>query len=181
MQYIITKEQIEAQVQHLRRYHIDNSTSGQLAFDAAISMLQSLPVLDGEPVAIPPFSSKRNAAIALYKAPFKFEHGYIFDAEYLMVADDDDVGSHVAARVRGWGHIGYMPDAAQLQDEVGKYIAELLTKHWNSNPSMPPITADDVTDEVVATALKLNNLGDSPYGPKYAIVAAVNAYLGAKI
>jgi hypothetical protein len=48
----ISKEQIEAQIQHLRRYHIDNSASGLAALDAQIAMLQGL--LDrpeGEPVA----------------------------------------------------------------------------------------------------------------------------------
>jgi hypothetical protein len=38
----ISKEQIEAQIQHLRRYHIDNSASGLAAFDIQIAMLQGL-------------------------------------------------------------------------------------------------------------------------------------------
>ena len=71
----------------------------------------------------------RAAALALYKAPFRFQHGYIFDAAGLMVADDGDMGDSVA-RVRGWGRIGYIQDAKKLQDEVGAIIAEALTEFW---------------------------------------------------
>jgi hypothetical protein len=84
----------------------------------------------------PPFGSKRAAALALYKPPFMFVHGYIFDADSRMVADQDGfqggVETHIAARVRGWGRIGYMPDAEALQDEVGAVIAEALTEFWTA-------------------------------------------------
>ncbi|MBT2299203.1 hypothetical protein J7E70_01875 [Variovorax paradoxus] len=87
----------------------------------------------------PPFGSKRAAALALYKAPFHFIHGYIYDANHKMVADQDGfegaVHEHVAARVRGWGRIGYMPDAAALQDEVGAVLADALTAFWSAQPS----------------------------------------------
>lgn len=73
--------------------------------------------------------SLRARAIALYKAPFKFSMGYIWDATDKMVADEIKDG--VILRIRGWGRIQDMPDAANLQDEVGKLIAELLTEHWN--------------------------------------------------
>lgn len=73
--------------------------------------------------------SLRDRAIALYKAPFKFSMGYIWDANNKMVADEIKDG--VILRIRGWGRIQDMPDAANLQDEVGKLIAELLTEHWN--------------------------------------------------
>ena len=89
------------------------------------------------PEPTPPFGSKRAAALALYKPPFKFSMGYIYDGGSRMVADQDGFGEDskvfesVAARVRGWGRIGYMPDAEQLQDEVGAVIAEALTEFWN--------------------------------------------------
>jgi hypothetical protein len=141
MHYTISKAQIEQLLKTDR------------LFKAETDMLQGL--LDqpeGEPVATPPFGTKRKAAIALYKPPFKFEHGYIFDAEHHMVADDDNVKNHVVARVRGWGRIGYMPDAAQLQDEVGRVIADALNAYWGNSKPAPftPITADDVTDEICA-------------------------------
>lgn len=71
----------------------------------------------------------RSQALALYKAPFRFKHGYVFDANGEMVSDDGDIADSVA-RVRGWGRIGYMVDAKQLQDEVGTIIAEALTEFW---------------------------------------------------
>ena len=71
----------------------------------------------------------RDSALALYKAPFRFEHGYIYDADGLMISDDGDAGDSIA-RVRGWGLIGDMPDAAKLQDEVGAILAEALTDFW---------------------------------------------------
>lgn len=84
--------------------------------------------------AVPPFGTKRAAALALYRPPFRFTHGYIYDATNQMVADQDGfegaVETHIAARVRGWGRIGYLPDAAALQDEVGQVIADALTAFW---------------------------------------------------
>jgi hypothetical protein len=90
--------------------------------------------LAGVGATTPPFGSKRAAALALYEPPFKFMHGYIYDAKGRMVADQDGfeggVEAHIAARVRGWGRIGYLPDAAALQDEVGAILAEALTAFW---------------------------------------------------
>ena len=85
---------------------------------------------------IPPFGSKRKAAMAIYTPPFRFDHGYIFDSKNHMVADDGDVigpngvEGAVASRVRGWGRIGYMPNAAALQDEVGQMIADALNAYY---------------------------------------------------
>ncbi len=71
------------------------------------------------------------SALDLYEAPFRYDHGYIWDAKNKMVADDD--GQDVALRVRGWGHIGYLPDAEALQDAVGHHIAQALTEYWERN------------------------------------------------
>lgn len=93
---------------------------------------------DTEP--LPPFGTKRSAAMALYKPPFKFRMGYIHDAGGHMVADQDGFGEgskvfdSIAARVRGWGRIGYLPDAEALQDEVGAVIADALTAYWAAAP-----------------------------------------------
>lgn len=76
----------------------------------------------------PPSCGLRSTAVELYKPPFRYEYGYIYDAAHRVVADSD--GQDAVLRVRGWGRIGYLPDAAALQDKVGELIAEALTKHW---------------------------------------------------
>lgn len=76
-------------------------------------------------------SDIRDSALALYKPPFKFDRGYIWDANNQMVADDD--GQDVALRIRGWGRISYLPNPEVLQDEVGRLIAEALTEYWTRN------------------------------------------------
>jgi hypothetical protein len=74
----------------------------------------------------PPFDTKRKAAMAIYKPPFKHHRGYIYDSQQHMVADDHDVHAAVVARVRGWGRIGYMQNPEELQDEVGEMMADAL-------------------------------------------------------
>ena len=74
----------------------------------------------------PPYGSKREAAKAVYTPPFKYMRGYIFDSQSLMVADDDQVEGAVASRVRGWGRLGYLPNGAELQDEIGQMMADAL-------------------------------------------------------
>ena len=83
----------------------------------------------------PPYGSKRAAAMAVYKPPFKYKYGYIYDSQNLMVADDGGIGKEepgvegaVAARVRGWGRLGYLPNGAELQDEIGHMMADALNK-----------------------------------------------------
>lgn len=72
----------------------------------------------------------RDRARALYKPPFRLEHGYIIDSSGRHVADQagDDVKAML--RIRGWGRIGYLNDPEKLQDTVGELIAEALTKYW---------------------------------------------------
>lgn len=78
--------------------------------------------------------SKRAAAFALYQGPFIYYRGYIHDTNGHMVADQSSyVEDTIALRVRGWGRIGYLPNAAELQDEVGGLIAEAMTKFWEEN------------------------------------------------
>ena len=54
----------------------------------------------------------------------------VFDAEHNMVADQT---SHIL-RIRGWGRISNMKNAANLQDVVGALIAEALTAAWKETP-----------------------------------------------
>lgn len=92
---------------------------------------------------LPTTISRRDAAMALYTPPFKHLYGYIYDSKGLMVADSGDVEgpksveAAVASRVRGWGRIGYMPDAKALQDEVGVMMAEALTLYYTTH--MKPV------------------------------------------
>lgn len=75
----------------------------------------------------------------LYRPPFRYEHGYIFDREGNTVADGGEGGNTAlgVVRVRGWGRIGYMPDAEELQDAVGDLIAKALTIYWNERLAHP--------------------------------------------
>lgn len=70
----------------------------------------------------------RERAFELYQPPFKYSHGYIFDSNGEMVADDGGI-----VRVRGWGRICSMKNAEKLQDEVGKIIAEALNDFWEKH------------------------------------------------
>jgi hypothetical protein len=86
-------------------------------------------------------------ALALYKPPFKFDRGYIFDADSNIASDDGDMTGNlnVAARVRGWGRIQSKPEAADLQDAVGELIAQALTEFWErhqtENQKLRPVCA----------------------------------------
>lgn len=78
-------------------------------------------------------SQIRQTAIDLYKPPFNFIRGYIFDADNQMIADDQ--GQDTVARVRGWGRIQKMPNASAVQDEVGQMIADALNAYYACRPS----------------------------------------------
>lgn len=73
----------------------------------------------------------KDKAKELYTPPFRFEYGYIFDANGNMVADNRTDGEDAALRVRGWGRIQYHENPEQLQDAVGELIAEALTEFWS--------------------------------------------------
>lgn len=78
-------------------------------------------------------SEINSRALAIYKPPFRFDrYGYIWDADNHMVADNhiEKDADGAALRVRGWGRISYLEDAEQLQDEVGRMIAQALTEYW---------------------------------------------------
>jgi hypothetical protein len=72
-------------------------------------------------------------AIAIYKPPFSFKAGYIYDSEGNMFADQGGTEDRAAqlARIRGWGRIGGMANPEELQDAVGKHMARALTEYWN--------------------------------------------------
>jgi len=77
-------------------------------------------------------------AMGLYRPPFRFEHGYILDADGHMMSDNEGEGQDVIQRVRGWGRIGSMDDAEALQDAVGEVIAQALTEYWQRHKPDPP-------------------------------------------
>ena len=74
------------------------------------------------------------AALKLYKPPFEFRSGYIWDADGSMVADQG--ATEAVLRIRGWGHIQYLKEfkPEDLQDEVGRLCAEAMTNFWLSPP-----------------------------------------------
>lgn len=74
-------------------------------------------------------STLNSRALLLYKPPFTYLNGYVYDADLRMVSDNDG-GDADPVRVRGWGRISYLPDAEALQDEVGAIIARALTAYW---------------------------------------------------
>jgi hypothetical protein len=80
--------------------------------------------------------------MAIYRPPFRFVNGYVYDNQNHVVADHDNISEKlvtgsVCARVRGWGRIGYMPNAAKLQDEVGALIADALNEYYAAHPQIP--------------------------------------------
>lgn len=74
----------------------------------------------------------RQRAEDLFNPPFRYHHGYIFDADDHMVSDDGGI-----ARLRGWGRIAYMGDSAALQDEVGRMIADALNQYYELKEIAP--------------------------------------------
>lgn len=101
----------------------------------------------------PPFDSKRKEAMVVYTPPFKYLHGYIYDSQNLMVADDGDakfgVEGAVVARVRGWGRFGYMPNGAELQDEIGQMMADALNAFYAGTAAAPAPAAQQLTQTQV--------------------------------
>lgn len=73
-------------------------------------------------------------ALDLYKPPFRYEGGYIWDAESNMVADD--IAENAILRVCGRRRISYLKNPEQLQDAVGKHIAKALTQYWEAEVSL---------------------------------------------
>jgi hypothetical protein len=78
----------------------------------------------------------REDALKLYKPPFRFEYGYIYDSRNNTVADQGSINESdttkkmIVAQVRGWGRIGYMPNAEALQDEVGAILVDALNAYY---------------------------------------------------
>lgn len=78
------------------------------------------------------------AALALYEGPFSFDGIYIIDKNGQMVADqggNGEVRQSIALRIRGWGRVQYLPDPINLQNEIGRMIAEAMTEYWNKYKS----------------------------------------------
>ncbi len=76
----------------------------------------------------------------LFRPPFRFEGGYIWDADTEMVADNRGPDGSTL-RVRGWGRLTHIAksedEACALQDAYGELLAEALTKFWNERTPRP--------------------------------------------
>lgn len=77
------------------------------------------------------------------------------------------------------GGLAPLPSKRDLL-EIGKLGATVIPL-YTSPQVLAPITAEDVTDEMVDKALRSNNDGATPYSTRKAIASAVNAYLGVKL
>lgn len=66
----------------------------------------------------------RRAALELYKPPFRYERGYILDANSRIMYDNE--GMDTVSRVRG------LPNPEALQDMVDETIAEALSAYWKA-------------------------------------------------
>jgi hypothetical protein len=81
-------------------------------------------------------------ALSLYKPPFRFMCGYIYDSDNNMFADDRYTDETVeteegalALRVRGWGRLQYLEtefDNGDIQDVLGEIIVKALNSYWES-------------------------------------------------
>ena len=131
----------------------------------------------------PPFATIRKAAMALYVPPFKLLHGYIYDSNDQMVADSDGVKASVVTRVRGWGRIGYMPNAEALQDEVGQMMVDAMNAYYTAPTLTPPLTPPDGWAEAVEWAGKVAKMEQTgaTLGPALAAMSKAILEMDAKI
>jgi hypothetical protein len=94
----------------------------------------------------------RDRARKLFRTPFKYAGGYIWDDDGEMLADNhvgfDAPGATL--RVRGWGRLGYIAkspkEAAALQDAYGELIAEALTAHFRKRTNAVLIPEDKLKE-----------------------------------
>lgn len=100
------------------------------------------------PVRIGGCDDLRGTALALYVPPFRYEQGYVWDANGQMVADNPTEDG-AAVRIRGWGRIGYMPEPHKLQDRVGELIADAMTYFWHRETADIAHFKDPKVDGVV--------------------------------
>lgn len=84
-------------------------------------------------------TNAKEIVLSLFTPPFYFQHGYIFDSNNQMVADE---GRNLAlgtiiSRIRGWGMIQYKgtPEvkAEEIQDAAGVIVAEALNEYWSKH------------------------------------------------
>lgn len=107
---------------------VDGYTEEQKAFLGAMASRLEM-IRDGTFKSTEPLPEFQLQALSLYKPPFKFMCGYIFDGGHNMFADGGDF-SDQAARIRGWGRLGYMENAEKIQDAAGELFARALTELW---------------------------------------------------
>ena len=117
----------------MKAKHCDNpKCEGTNCVEArAAAKLEDVVVIQNTgPPPSPPVSLRRRA-LALYRPPFRYEEGYIWDGKGEMVADSH-IESDIGPRVRGWGRMRYEPGSEDLYKEMGEIIAEALTAFWRN-------------------------------------------------
>ncbi|WP_312834466.1 hypothetical protein [Comamonas sp.] len=83
-----------------------------------------------------PLSELQKQALDMYKPPFQFHHGYIFDSAGHMFADEgrpDEAASLIAVRIRGWGRLGKLSNGAEVQDAAGHLAVAALNAFWKQH------------------------------------------------
>jgi hypothetical protein len=94
----------------------------------------------------------RDRARKLFRAPFRYEGGYIWDDDTEMLADKrvESEAPGATLRVRGWGRLGYITkspeEADALQDAYGELIAEALTAHFGKRTNAVLVPADKLKE-----------------------------------
>ncbi len=118
----------------------------------------------------------RNKSICLYTPPFRFEHGYIWDAKGQMVADNHVDGEDAVLRVRGWGRINEVKRACRAaMFQAGTITNEGTKQAWTGIPDIDNAinmldridtleSCDDDRIEAVKTVLR-RLAGNSPVIP----------------
>jgi hypothetical protein len=83
-----------------------------------------------------PLSELQKQALDMYKPPFQFHHGYIFDSAGHMFADEgrpEEAASLIAVRIRGWGRLGKLSNGAEVQDAAGHLVVAALNAFWKQH------------------------------------------------
>lgn len=88
-------------------------------------------------------TTAKEMVLSLFTPPFYYHHGYIFDSNNQIVADEgrDLALGTIISRIRGWGMIQYKgtPEvkAGEIQDAAGVIVAEALNQYWENNQTKP--------------------------------------------
>jgi hypothetical protein len=166
MQYIITAQRIAEIIAYAKIYDGEKIST----------LLQSLPVLEGEPVGIVVYKPKMLRVGALNQVGLALPDRtklYTHSAPFTPKSIVEKCAQICESRFRS-----LMSDNNITAGNEAKKCASAVRHHGLTYP-ITPITADMVTDEMVAAYGANFNSWDTPTYSEQ-IEAAVNAYMGSK-